>query len=137
MTLLKFKKNSRLQERSGLLLVIGINGPVSLFIPSTEIFLLYIAAFEVTRGRLIDTVKSQSLMMEALADFGALYSTDYPGGAKAATLSQIIDANENFEGLGETGEFVLAELKDGKIVFLLTLRYSRVVQRESVPFDSE
>ncbi len=137
MTLLNSIIKNYLQKRSRLLLLIGVMVVVSLLIVSTAIYLLYIATFEVTRERLVDTVKSQSRMMEAVAEFDAIYSTDYPGGSKAATLSQIINASEHFQGLGETGEFVLAERKDEKIVFLLHLKHSGVKQRKPISFGSE
>lgn len=132
-----FSRKDELHERSRLFILIGIMAIVSLLIAGTSIYFLYIAAFEVTRERLVDTVKTQSLIMEAVADFDSIYSADYPGGAKAATLSQIIDADEHFEGLGETGEIILAERREGKIFFLLDLRHSEIQKREPISFDSK
>ena len=53
-------------------------------------------------------VAGYSRLMEAVARFDETYSNDYPGGALAATLSQIQDAHAHADGVGESGEFTLA-----------------------------
>lgn len=71
--------------------------------------MLYNAAFEQQQARLVETVQSRAHLIEAIAQFDAAYSaTDVPGGAEAATLSQVVHAHEQFRGFGRTGEFTLA-----------------------------
>ena len=84
---------------------------------------LYNAALIEEHERLIETVKSQARLIEAIARFDRKYSqTDIPGGAEAATLLQIREAHENFVGLHKTGEFTLAKLENNQIKFLLLQR---------------
>lgn len=64
------------------------------------------------------------------------YSKDYPGGSRAATLSQIRQARGRFDGFGETGEFTLAQRKGDQIVFHLRHRHSSLDTPEPVPWDS-
>ena len=54
-----------------------------------------------------------------------------------ATLSQIVDAHEHYEGFGETGEFALARRDGDFIVFILRHRYGVVEHPPPVAFDSE
>ncbi|MEE9594986.1 MAG: histidine kinase dimerization/phosphoacceptor domain -containing protein [Candidatus Hydrothermarchaeales archaeon] len=121
---------------------------VSLAVVSIAIQLLYQTALEEERARLVETAHSRARLIEAVARFDAIYSTDYPGGAQEATLSQIVDAHEKFEGFGKTGEFTLARRDGDNIEFLLTHRHSRLTGeastqegfevgfREPISFDS-
>lgn len=86
----------------------------------TAITVLYRAAFEQQRDHLRDLVQSRARLLEAVVRFDAVHSEyDHPEGARAATLNQIIDAHDYYEGLGRTGEFMLAERRGEQIVFLL------------------
>jgi C4-dicarboxylate-specific signal transduction histidine kinase len=86
---------------------------------------------------LVETAQSQARVIEAVTRFDAVYSNDYPDGAEAATLSQIIDAHEQYKGFGETGEFTLARREGNDIVFLLSHRHYDLSNPQPVPFDSE
>ena len=59
---------------------------------------LYGAAFEGQSARLVETVRSRARLMESVAGFDRQYSPDFPGGPGAATLEQITEAHERFEG---------------------------------------
>ncbi len=84
---------------------------------------LYQTAFEQQCERLVETVSSQAQLIEAVARFAARHSSaDAPGGAFAATLSQIRDAHQRYDGLGKSGEFTLAKRQGEQIVFLLRHR---------------
>jgi hypothetical protein len=75
-------------------------------------------------------------LIEAIARFDAKYSNDYPNGARAATLSQIVDAYHHYRGFGKTGEFTLSRRDGDDIVFLLRHRHSDLRTPKSVPFNS-
>ncbi len=92
---------------------------VAVGVGAVAIVLLYQHDLETHRFQLIQTAKSQARIIEAVARFDTKYSSNYPGGTYEATLSQIREANKNFEGIGETGEFVLAKLENKKVVFIL------------------
>jgi len=112
-----------LQKNKNLLLLIGMMTLVTLAAIGVVIAMLYDVAFEQQQQRLVDMVRSQARLMESVARFDARYSEqDHPGGARAATLSQVSEALEQFAGIGETGELSLARLQDGKVIFLLSRR---------------
>jgi len=104
-------------------LLTGILIVIMLTVISITSFLLYLTAFEEERERLTETVKSQALLMEAVAQFDVKYShSDVSGGSEAATLSQIQKAHENYHGVGKSAEFTLAKLNKEYIHFLLRHR---------------
>ena len=124
--------------RRRLLILILIMTIVSLVITGITIFILYNVAFEQSQHRLVEIVKNQARLIEAVARFDATYSEqDYPGGSVEATLSQIIDAHEHYEGFGETGEFTLARLEGKDITFLLSHRYEEGKRPSPVPLDTD
>jgi PAS domain S-box-containing protein len=124
--------------RRRLLILILIMTIVSLVIIGITIFILYNVAFEQSQDRLVEIVKNQARLIEAIARFDATYSEhDYPGGSVEATLSQIIDAHEHYEGFGETGEFTLARREGNDINFLLSLRHGKGEGSSLLPFDAD
>jgi PAS domain S-box-containing protein len=110
---------------------------VAIGVAGTTLYVLYRAAFEQQRERLVETAQSQARLMEAVARFDAQHSEDVPGGGYEATLFQIREAHEQFKGFGETGEFTLAELEGDQIVFLLSHRHFDLDNPEPVPFEGE
>ncbi len=121
-----------------IVVVIFVLAAISSAVAGITIGLLYNAAFSEIQARLVETVKSQARLMEAVARFDARYSQhDHPSGAAAATLSQIQEAHQQYEGFGTTGEFMLAHRQGEQIVWLLS--HCRVEQDvlEPIPFDSD
>jgi PAS domain S-box-containing protein len=108
-----------------------------LSIAGATITILYKTGIEEERARLMETAQSQARLIESMARFDGIYSRDYPGGARLATLSQIIDAHEHYDGFGETGEFTLSEKVEKNIVFLLRHRHSGRSTPKPIPFESE
>ena len=99
--------------------------------------LLYTTAISEERTRLKETAQSQARLIEAIARFDTQYSKDYPLGAKEATLSQVVDAHNKYQGFGETGEFTLSKKEGDHIVFLLSHRHFDLGYPKPVPFDSK
>lgn len=112
-----------MQERKRILLLIFIMFLVSFIIEAMTITMLYKVSFDQQATRLEEIAKSHSRLIEAVARFDKIYSSDYPEGSKAATLSQITDAHNYYEGFGKTGEFTISEKIDDKIVFILKHRH--------------
>ena len=102
---------------------------------TTTVF-LYTVEMQEGRERLVETARSQARLIEAVARFDAEYSSDYPGGTEAATLSQISEAHKNYQGFGKTGEFTLARRVGDQIVFLLSHRHFDLENPLPVPFNS-
>ena len=130
-------EGSHMNERRrivGLALTMAL---VALVVGAIAVALPYQAAFEQTEARLTETAKSQARLMEAMARHEAKRSHLHPEGPSAATLSQIRDAHQQYEGLGETGEFTLARREGDQMVFLLSHRHFDRDLPRPVPFDSE
>jgi PAS domain S-box-containing protein len=124
-------------ENKRVLWLVLIMASASLTVAGVAITMLYRAAFEEERARLVETAQSQARLIEAVARFDAIYSQNYPGGSEDATLSQITDAHERYRGFGDTGEFTLARRVGDNIVFLLSHRHHDLENPEPIPFDSE
>ena len=121
-----------------LLLSILIMTCIALVVGAITLIGLYRTAFEQQRERLVETVQSRARLIEAVARFDVTYSAeDVPGGAEAATLSQVVRAHEQFRGFGQTGEFTLARREGDMIVFLLRHRHYDLDNPRPVPFDSD
>ncbi len=80
---------------------------------------------------LASMVEAQARMIEAVARFDARFSENaMEGGAFAATLSQMAEAQGSFHGFGSTGVFVLGERVGDSMVFHSISGYqARVVPR--------
>ena len=90
----------------------------------TSIVTLFTAAVHEEETRLTQMVRSQARLMEAVAKFDATNGTvSQTDGAFDATMQQIIDAHTSLNGFGETGEFVIGRLIDGKIALLQPPRF--------------
>ena len=118
------------------ILLILIMTAVAVGIGVAAIAILYDAAINEERSRLVETAQSQARLMEAVARFDEAYSLNYPEGSKAATIAQIKDAHERYLGFGETGEFTLARRVGDDIVFVLRHRHLDMDKPQPVPFDS-
>jgi hypothetical protein len=110
---------------------------LGIIVETVTIGLLYTTAVNEERTRLKETAQSQARLIEAIARFDIQYSSNYPFGSKEATLSQIIDAHDKYQGFGETGEFTLSKKEDDHIVFLLSHRHFDLQNPKPVPFDSK
>lgn len=126
-----------MSERKRVVLLILIMAFASAIVLGAAIFVLYSAAIDEERERLVETAQSQARLIEAVARYDAIYSKDYPGGHALATLSQIIDAHKHYKGFGKTGEFTLARREGGHMIFLLLHRHYDLKYAKPVPFDSE
>ncbi len=113
---------------------------VAFVVGAIALYFSYQAAFKEKRQELVHIVQSRARIIEAVAKFDQVQSADFEGGSFEATLSQIKEAHDNFEGFGETGEFTLAKLENNKINFLLRHRHSTATATEtakSIPFNSK
>ena len=111
-----------MSERKRIFLLIATMITTCLIIAGITITILYTTAIKEDRIRLTETAQSQARLIESIARFDGIYSKDYPGGAKSATLSQIIDAHDHDTGVGKT-EFTLSKKEGENIVFLLRHRH--------------
>ena len=99
------------------------------------IWLLYETSLEQQKQRLVETVKAQARLIEAVARFDRLNSQDVQGGYVSATIGQVVDAHQHQSGLGMTGEFTLARREGEDIVFLLDRRHPASRPSMRIPFS--
>ena len=127
-----------MSDRRRIFILISIMALSSLIVAGITIASLYNAAISEERERLVETVQSQARLIEAVARFDAVHiKSNIPGGARAATLAQIIAAHKNYEQSGRTTEFTLAQKKGDTINFLLRHRHGGLEQSSSIEFDSK
>lgn len=97
---------------------------IAFTVGSVFLYVLYQAAYTQEQENLTSLVSSQVELIQAVARFGKVYSTSaIDGGAEAATISQVVDAISQAEGIGDTGEFLFGVVDDGFIIFPSKLRY--------------
>ena len=127
-----------MSNRKRVLVLILIMALSSLMVASITIFSLYKTAVSEQRERLVETAQSQARLIEAVARFDAARGrSDGPQNARAATLSQLIDAHQNYEQSGRTMEFTLAERRGDSIIFLLRHRHGNLKQPKPVNFSAK
>lgn len=127
------RERTRILLYSSGIMVIVAASVVALVIPP-----LYDTALEGQKARLEQMAQSRARFIESVARCNSkLGQAALPGGAKAATLSQITEAHKNFEGFGNTGEFTLARREGDQIVWLLSHRYQELETPRRTPFCCE
>jgi len=121
----------RLQLRYLIFIMIGVAAAVA----AISLSLLYDAAFDEQKARLVEAAQSQARLIEAVARFDVSHvGADHPGGAAEATLSQVIEAHKKYKGFGKTGEFTLARRDAEQIIFLLSHRHYDLDTPKPVPW---
>lgn len=108
----------------------------TLLVSAISIISLYNTAIDQHRLRLVETVKSQARLIEAIAQFDNIDNTDKdPDRALKSTLEKVAAAHSHFEGFGETGEFALARRDGEQIVFVLSRRHMQAQTPQSISFN--
>jgi two-component system sensor kinase FixL len=111
-------ERNRILVRSVVLMAILSLGASAVAIP-----VAYRVSRDAQAEQLSGMARAQAALIGAVGRFDSAFSAaDHPDGALGATLSQLLEASHDFEGFGETGEFVLAERQGDEIVFLLPSR---------------
>ena len=126
-----------MNPRQRILLLILIMFSIVLSVETITIGTLYKVAISEEKSRLVEIVKSQARLIEAVARFDKNYSGNYPFGPRQATISQIKDARTHYRGFGKTGEFVLSTRENDQIVFLLSHRLDEFKKPVPVPWNSK
>jgi len=116
--------DSELNIKNTPIILAGIMVIIVSMVSVVTVSSLYNASFEQQRMRLTELVKNQVGIIEAIAVHeninGQGNDSEY---AKQTTLSQLTLAHDDYDGFGETGEFVLAKKEGNEIVFLLSHRH--------------
>jgi PAS domain S-box-containing protein len=112
-------------EYKRLVLLVIIMIGVCLIVGATAIGVIYDAALDRERARLVNLAQSQARLMEALAHLEAPARTEGEQ-PSADALSQVLEAHRLLreQGIGQTAEVQLARRDDDLIVFLTPARGS-------------
>ena len=117
------------------ILIISITAAL---VTAVSIAFLYRAAFERERARLLEIVRVQGRIIEAVADFDAKQSPDYPGGPMEATFKQIQEAYRDHPGSEKVEEFMVARREGGAIIVILHHHGAiNLDGQSSIPTDSD
>jgi len=101
------------------LLLMAIMAVVVALVSVTSFQILYQHAFDEKRASLIQIAETQASLIEAVAQFDRQYSVhDVPGGARAATLMQIISSLKTIDQAGKPVELLIAERRGNEMVYL-------------------
>ena len=113
-----------------------IMASAALLVSAISIVSLYNTAIEQHSLRLVETVKGQARLIEAIAMFDNLETNDNnPSLARQSTLEKVAAAYQEFEGFGTSGEFVIARQNNNEIQFVLSLRHSQTPKLQTIPFN--
>lgn len=101
-----------------------------------SVAMLYRTAFEQQRQRLVELADSRARLIEAMyrRSMTEQSTGDY---ATREVLAQLKDADSNFPGFGDSGEFVLARLEGEKMVFMLHNRNQGLTNPATLPVASD
>ncbi|QYJ78931.1 hybrid sensor histidine kinase/response regulator [Shewanella acanthi] len=99
-------------------------------------FSLYQMSIESKKRELSDLVEVQGRLMEAVAKYDAYFTGSQTNQAKKSTLGQIRESFRTYQGLGNTGELVLAERVGDKIYFVSPARNQDYKTPAPVNIDS-
>lgn len=125
-----------MNPRTRVILLILIMSLLVLIVEGVGVSLLFHAALNEEKSRLVEMAKSQARLIEAVARFNKDFFKGNLDKAKNATLTQIQDAHARYEGHGKTGEFTLSKKENNQIVFLLSHRHYDLNSPKPVPWDS-
>ncbi|MCR4378160.1 MAG: PAS domain S-box protein [Rhodospirillales bacterium] len=135
---MRLKQSEKTDYQKWLAKAVTILASVALAVTLFSNGLLYDAAYKQESQRLVELVKSQAILINAIAKFDAEHSQrDHPQGAIGATFSQLETAHRQYPGFGGTGEFTLGTRKDGNIIFLLSHRHFDFLEPLPIAWDSE
>ncbi|MGA7875700.1 MAG: PAS domain S-box protein, partial [Desulfoferrobacter sp.] len=128
-----------MNEREKVLLSsIGVIFITAALVTAVSIIFLYRAAFEQEREKLLEIVRVQGRIIQAVAEFDAEHSPGYPGGPRAATFRQIQDAYGGHQGSEKVGEFLVVRREGDVIVPIVHHHGSGTLDEpKSIQIDSD
>lgn len=127
-----------MSDRLRLTLLVVAMALIASAVAAVSMGMLYSVSLNVEKKKLSGIAESHVRMLEAVAGFDMeSYSGEYPGGARAATLSKVFDAFTNSKGFGEDGQYVIAERRGAKIAFLVSARQRSDTVELTVPWNSD
>jgi PAS domain S-box-containing protein len=125
-----------INRRSFLLISILIS--VVLIVDGATLFILYKTTVKQEHEHLSVMASSYARLIDSVARYDQRVNKDAPPDvAEKATLSKIQDYQQNFEGFGETGEYLLAKRVGDKVKFLTVTRLQKFLDNENIVVDGK
>jgi diguanylate cyclase (GGDEF)-like protein/PAS domain S-box-containing protein len=103
------------------------------------IWVLYDAAFEGQKARLVNIVQSRAKIIESITRFDLQKNLKLGISTVQShqeSIGQVRDAHENFKGFGLTGEVAFAQRIDDEISYILRQRHSDTVKPKNVVWNA-
>ena len=127
-----------MRKRRLLFLLIGVMFAVVVFVTGTTIYLLFTAAFEIERTRLVDTVRRNARVIEGIVSIRESESGRLNDPEREELIDHVIElySKFQFEGFGRTGAFMIGRRIGDQIVTLLRWRIGNEQLPQPVPFNS-
>ncbi|HEX9843397.1 MAG TPA: hypothetical protein VGC20_11635, partial [bacterium] len=121
-----------------LFLLIGVMFAVVAFVTGATIYLLYTAAFETERTRLVDTVRRNARVIEGIVHMQHAEGGPLASQQKQSLIAHVIElySQFSFEGFGRSGAFMIGHRQGDDIVTLLRRRVQDDPVPRPVPFES-
>lgn len=121
-----------MQLRKRVLWLLAIMIVVTLCVGFTTVSIFYQTAFREEKSSLSELVISQSRLIESIYRFNKKFESQYPNGAKEATLSQITDSHDRYERFSDTGEILFAEKRGDTIHFIFSHAQDQIIKPDLV-----
>ncbi len=115
--------------------LIGVMTFIVVLITTISIYRLYNIGFEQQKKRLTEAVQSQAVMINSIVEHAIHDHINSKIDIEEEVLEGLMNAHKQFVGFGETGEYTLAKLNEGKIHFLLRHRHTEVDTMEDVSVE--
>lgn len=122
-------------ERSRIRLLVMILTAACVAVAGVVFVMLWAVFLDGQRARLVDAVRAQASLMGSIAR-QARQDAGPAGDWKHKALVEILSAQNDFPGFGESGEFTFGAREDGAIVFYLRHRHYDVERPLPVPWES-
>lgn len=131
-------ETSKISARRKLGMLILIMVVITMVVGSVAFISIYKESLSVQRKTLQSLASSQADLIESVASFDSVHSTQtHMQGAQGATLSQIRAAHERLRDFGETGELSFVWVDGGGAYYLYDLRFGHMVDDNIIHAGSD
>jgi len=126
----------QLSNRKKFALLIALMVIITVGVAGITLAVLYKTAYREQNKRLVEIAQTKARYIEAIAQFHQRSHSDDPQTAYLATLEQVKQAQENFVGLGNTGEITLAKIENQQIAYTLSDRPDNIAGQSLVDLNA-
>ena len=126
----------QLSNRKKFALLIALMVTITVGVAGITLAVLYKTAYREQNKRLVEIAQTKARYIEAIAQYNLRSLPQDPQNAYNATLEQVKQAQENFIGLGDTGEITLAKTENQRIVYVLSDRPDNISEQNLIHLNS-